>query len=137
MPIHWTKTNKYRNKTYSYDGITFDSMKECRRYQELKLLEKAGKIKNLELQKAYELIPAQYEKSKEVYTKGAHKGELKPGKLLERACNYVADFYYFDCETGEPVVEDVKGFREGGAYALFSVKRKLMLWRFGIKIKEI
>lgn len=136
MAIHWNKPNKYHNKTYTYDGITFASLKECRRYQELKLLEKAGKIKDLELQKAYELIPAQYEESTELYTKGLHKGEHKK-KLLERACNYVADYVYIDCETGETIVEDVKGYREGGAYSLFKVKRKLMLYRFGIKIKEI
>ena len=126
MAIHWNKTSKYKNTKYTYLGIKFDSLKECRRYTELRLLEQAGKIKDLELQKAYELIPAQYEETEDIYTKGAHKGEHKK-VLLERACNYVADFYYIDCETGKTVVEDVKGYREGGAYALFSVKRKLML----------
>ena len=137
MAIHWNKTSKYKNKKYIIDGIEFDSHKEASRYTELKLLEKAGKIKDLELQKAYELIPAQYEESTEIYTKGAHKGMPKQGKLIERACYYVADFYYVDCETKQAVVEDVKGYREGGAYSLFKVKRKLMLYRYGIKIKEI
>ena len=136
MAIHWNKTSKYKNTKYTYLGIKFDSLKECRRYTELRLLEQAGKIKDLELQKAYELIPAQYEETEDIYTKGAHKGEHKK-VLLERACNYVADFYYIDCETGKTVVEDVKGYREGGAYSLFKVKRKLMLYRYGIKIKEI
>ena len=136
MAIHWNKTSKYKNTKYTYLGIKFDSLKECRRYTELRLLEQAGKIRNLELQKAYELIPAQYEETEDIYTKGAHKGEHKK-VLLERACNYVADFYYIDCETGKTVVEDVKGYREGGAYSLFKVKRKLMLYRYGIKIKEI
>lgn len=137
MAIHWNKTSKYKNKKYIIDGIEFDSHKEASRYTELKLLEKAGKIKDLELQKAYELIPAQYEESTEIYTKGAHKGMPKQGKLLERACYYVADFYYVDCETKQAVIEDVKGYREGGAYSLFKLKRKLMLYRYGIKIKEI
>lgn len=136
MAIHWNKTSKYKNTKYTYLGIKFDSLKECRRYTELRLLEQAGRIKDLELQKAYELIPAQYEETEEIYTKGAHKGEHKK-VLLERACNYVADFYYIDCETGKTVVEDVKGYRDGGAYSLFKVKRKLMLYRYGIKIKEI
>lgn len=136
MAIHWNKTSKYKNTKYTYLGIKFDSLKECRRYTELRLLEQAGKIKDLELQKAYELIPAQYEETEDIYTKGAHKGEHKK-VLLERACNYVADFYYIDCETGKTVVEDVKGYRDGGAYSLFKLKRKLMLYRYGIKIKEI
>lgn len=133
MALHWNKPNKYHNKTYTYDGITFASLKECRRYQELKLLEKAGKIKDLELQKAYELIPAQYDESTEVYTKGLHKGEPKPGRLLERAVVYRADFVYTDCETGQQVVEDTKGMRTKE----YVIKRKLLLWRYGIKIKEI
>ena len=136
MAIHWNKTSKYKNTKYTYLGIKFDSLKECRRYTELRLLEQAGKIKDLELQKAYELIPAQYEETEEIYTKGIHKGEHKK-VLLERACNYVADFYYIDCETGKTVVEDVKGYRDGGAYALFSVKRKLMLYIYHIKVKEL
>lgn len=136
MAIHWNKTSKYKNKKYIIDGIEFDSHKEASRYTELKLLEKAGKIKDLELQKAYELLPAQYEETDEIYTKGAHKGEHKK-VLLERACNYVADFYYIDCATGKAIVEDVKGYREGGAYAVFTIKRKLMLYMHGIKIKEI
>ena len=136
MAIHWNKTSKYKNTKYTYLGIKFDSLKECRRYTELRLLEQAGKIKDLELQKAYELIPAQYEETEDIYTKGAHKGEHKK-VLQERACNYVADYVYIDCETGKTVVEDVKGYREGGAYSLFKVKRKLMLYRYGIKIKEI
>ena len=136
MAIHWNKTSKYKNTKYTYLGIKFDSLKECRRYTELRLLEQAGKIKDLELQKAYELIPAQYEETDDIYTKGAHKGEHKK-VLLERACNYVADFYYIDCETGKTVVEDVKGYRDGGAYALFSVKRKLMLYIYHIKVKEL
>lgn len=132
MAIHWNKTSKYKNTKYTYLGIKFDSLKECRRYTELRLLEQAGKIKDLELQKAYELIPAQYEETAEIYTKGAHKGEHKK-VLQERAIVYRADFVYTDCETGQQVVEDTKGMRTKE----YVIKRKLLLWRFGIKIKEI
>ena len=124
---------KYYNKTIIIDGISFQSRKEGRRYQELKLLEKARKIKDLELQKAYELIPAQYEESPEVYTKGIRKGEPKHGKLLERAVVYRADFVYTDCETGKQVVEDTKGMRTPE----YILKRKMMLYIHHIKIKEI
>lgn len=132
MPIRWTKTNKYCNKKFTIDGIEFASKKEANRYTELKLLEKAGKIKDLELQKPYELIPAQHEESTETYTKGIHKGEHKT-KLLERAVIYKADFVYIDCEAGKQVIEDTKGFRTPE----YILKRKLLLWRYGLKIKEI
>ena len=134
MAYRWqrkAKTNKYNAKKVSVDGIEFDSKKEARRYQELLLLQKAGEIYMLERQKVYELLPAQREPD----TVGKRGGVIK-GKLLERAVEYVADFVYTD-KNGKTVVEDVKGFREGGAYAVFVLKRKLMLYRYGIKIIEV
>ena len=134
MAYRWqrtAKTNKYNAKKVSVDGIEFDSKKEARRYQELLLLQKAGEIYMLERQKVYELLPAQREPD----TVGKRGGVIK-GKLLERAVEYVADFVYTD-RNGKTVVEDVKGFREGGAYAVFVLKRKLMLYRYGIKIIEV
>lgn len=113
---------KYGNKKVTLDGIEFDSAKEARRYSELKLLERAGEISDLELQKEYELIPNQ---------RGAD------GKIIERAVKYKADFVYK--ERGETVVEDVKGYRATNSvpYAKFVIKRKLMLYVHGIRIKEI
>lgn len=75
---------KYGSKKVTYDGIVFDSKKEMRRYCELKLLERAGKIKDLELQKTFELIPAQYESIilNEVYTKGDKKGLRKKKRFV-------------------------------------------------------
>ena len=134
MAYRWqrtAKTNKYNAKKVSVDGIEFDSKKEAKRYQELLLLQKAGEIYLLERQKVYELLPAQREPD----TVGKRGGVIK-GKLLERAVEYVADFVYTD-KNGKTVVEDVKGFREGGAYAVFVLKRKLMLYRYGIKIIEV
>lgn len=134
MAYRWqrtAKTNKYNAKKVSVDGIEFDSKKEARRYQELLLLQKAGEIYMLERQKVYELLPAQREPD----TVGKRGGVIK-GKLLERAVEYVADFVYTD-KNGKTVVEDVKGFRDGGAYAVFVLKRKLMLYRYGIKIIEV
>lgn len=121
---------KYGNKKVFYDGIEFDSKKEARRYTELKLLQRAGKITALELQKEFELIPAQYEQiTREEYIKS--KGKKTRGKCIERACKYKADFYYI--ENGRQVVEDTKGFRTKD----YIIKRKLMLWVYGIKIREI
>ena len=92
------------------------------RYLELKLLEKAGEISQLERQVKYDLIPKQMDEE---------------GKMIERPTVYIADFQYRDNNTGEFIVEDVKGYRRGQAYAVFSLKRKLMLWRYGIKIREV
>lgn len=126
--------SKYNSKKTIIDGISFDSAKEAKRYQELKLLEKAGKIRNLQLQVKFPLIPSQYEETGETYTRGVHKGEKKK-KLIERPVSYVADFVYQ--ENGKTVVEDVKGYRGGGAYAVFKIKRKLMLWVHGIRVREV
>lgn len=122
--------SKYKSKKTIVDGIEFDSRKEANRYYELKLLQRAGKIQNLELQKAIELIPAQ----READTIGKRGGIIK-GKVIEKAVFYRADFVY--TENGETVVEDVKGYKGGGAYAVFTIKRKLLLYKYGIKIKEI
>lgn len=123
---------KYGNKKQTIDGITFDSRKEARRYAELKMLEKAGVISGLELQKEFELIPAQYDNlSRSEYIK--HNGKKTRGKLLERAVKYKADFCYFDKEKKQLIVEDTKGFKTKD----YIIKRKLMLWVYGIKIVEI
>lgn len=121
--------NKFHSKKITVDGITFDSKKEYRRYCELALLEKAGQIQNLELQKVFELIPAQYETFERYGKKG---NRLKDGKsCIEKACVYKADFVYI--ENGEIVVEDTKGFRTKD----YIIKRKLMLYIHGIRIKEV
>ncbi len=122
---------KYHNKRKKVDNIIFQSRKEAQRYCELRLLEKAGKISSLELQKVFELIPAQYETSAEFYTKGKNKGERKKGKCIEKAVTYKADFVYID-ENGYTVVEDTKGFKTKD----YVIKRKLMLFVYGIRIIE-
>ena len=125
---------KYKSRKIIVDGIKFDSKKEAARYKELKMLERAGIIQDLQRQVKYVLIPAQYEPSGEIYTKGKEKGKSKKGKLIERECAYYADFVY--TANGKTVVEDVKGYRDGQAYNLFTIKRKLMLYVHNIKIKE-
>lgn len=127
--MNWTK---YKSKKTEVDGVTFDSKKEAKRYQELRILEKAGEITDLQRQVKYELIPDQREfNAREIYTKGPKKGCFKPGKLLERKVEYVADFVY--TQDGKIIVEDTKGFRTKD----YIIKRKLMLWRYGIRIREI
>lgn len=116
---------KYKNRKTVVNGIEFDSKKEAKRYSELLLLEKAGAISNLQMQVKYILIPKQYSKTE--FTKA------KKPKLLERECCYLADFAYIDTKAEELVVEDTKGMRTKD----YIIKRKLMLYVHGIKIKEI
>lgn len=125
--------SKYYNKKVVVDGIEFDSKKEGQRYRELSLMQRAGKISGLLLQVPFELVPNQYE-TVTVQLKTKTK-QVK--KLVERKIEYIADFVYTDLETNETVVEDVKGYKQGGAYAVFQIKRKLMLSVYGIKVREI
>lgn len=126
---------KYGNKKVVVDGIEFDSKKEAQRYCELKLMQRAGVISELQLQKDFELIPAQFE-SFERYGKNGQR--LRDGRrCVEKSCVYKADFAYM--KDGQLVVEDVKGYRDpqSAGYAKFVIKRKLMLHLFGIKVQEI
>lgn len=121
---------KYGNKKVTLDGIEFDSKKEMNRYAELKLLERANEIRNLQTQVKFTLIPAQ----------------RIDGKVVERECSYVADFVYNKCSGNcerceynantcrlNLVVEDTKGFKTKD----YIIKRKLMLRVHGIRIKEV
>lgn len=123
--------NKYRNKKCTLDGIVFDSKKEMKRYADLKFLQRGGKISELKIQVPFLLLPDQYAPSTEIYTKGENKGKPKRGKLLEKSCQYIADFTYFD-ENGNFIVEDVKGKKTKE----YLIKRKLMLYFHGIRIYE-
>lgn len=125
---NYKNKSKYGAKKVEIDGIIFDSKKEGRRYQELKMLQKAGDISGLQRQVKYILIPAQREPD----TKGPRGGIIK-GKLLERECSYIADFVYKNTHTGEWVIEDTKGFRT----AEYKIKRKMMLYFHNIRIKEV
>lgn len=101
--------SKYRNVKTVVDGITFASIKESRRYQELKLLERAGEIKGLELQPRFAIDIT-----------GVH------------ICNYVGDFLYHDVEKDKAVLEDCKGFKTPS----YNLKKKLVKAIYGIDILE-
>lgn len=112
--------NKYHNQhVRTSDGIVHDSQREATRWTELKLLERAGKIKNLNRQVKFVLIPKQAE----------YVG--KKVKVVEHECSYIADFVYQ--ENGQTIVEDTKGLRTKD----YIIKRKLMLYMHGIKIREV
>ena len=110
------KPKKYKNKECNYEGIHFDSIKEKNRYIQLKLLERAGKIKDLRLQVKFQLLPT---------TRICGKTQPKT--------SYTADFVYWDNLLGREVVEDVKGVKT----AVYQIKRKLMMVQHGIEVVEI
>ena len=94
--------SKYKNKKTQIDMYVFDSTKEAKRYRELKLLEMAGEISNLELQPRF-LLQESFRKNGKTY----------------RKIEYVADFKYI--ENGKTIVEDVKGLQTD----VFKIKHKL------------
>lgn len=124
----YLKSRKYGNRKLKFGENTFDSMKEYYRYLDLLQMEKKGKIKELQRQVKYLLIPEQREPS----TIGA-RGGIKKGKLLEREVAYYADFVYRLADTDTLVVEDTKGVKT----TEYILKRKMMLFFHGIRIKEI
>ena len=128
MGWQYNRRNKYGARKVTKNGLIYDSKKEARRAAFLETLEKAGVIRDLRRQVKYVLIPTQREPD----TIGP-KGGRKPGKVIERECYYLADFVYTITATGETVIEDTKGVRTKE----YIIKRKLMLERYGIRIKEL
>lgn len=124
---------KYKNtKVTTSEGLVFDSKKEAKRWAELQAMQFSGVITDLQRQVKFVLIPTQREPD----TVGA-RGGIHQGKVIEKECAYYADFCYQVTDTGETVVEDVKGYKKGGAYSIFKIKKKLMLYVYHIKIKEV
>lgn len=102
--------SKYRNRKTTVDGITFHSKREAKRYGELKLLEKAGKITELTLQPKFEFI-----------VNGVKIG------------TYTADFWYRPAGEINAVIEDAKGFKT----QQYRLRVKLMKALHGIDVKEV
>lgn len=124
MMFRNTQRNKYGNNKIVWDGETFDSQAEFGRYRELLWLQRHGDITELRRQVRFELVPS---------------GKDDHGKVIERPVYYIADFVYID-KDDQLVVEDVKGGRgkeKGTRTPEYVIKRKLMLWRHGIRIREI
>lgn len=109
--------HKYGAKKTTVDGIKFDSKAESKRYEELKLLEKAGKIKDIVLQPKFTLQPS--------FTKGDKKYQ---------AIKYKADFAYYDIEECKQVIEDVKGYKTKE----YLIKKKMFEYVFpDLELKEV
>lgn len=118
------RRSKYKNLRREFDGRKFGSIKELNRYKELKALQELGAIKGLGTQRTFVLT---------------EPGKRSPDGKAIVPVKYIADFVYEDAETGETVVEDVKGYRNPSdpAYRIFRIKQKMMFDKFGIWIKEV
>ena len=103
---------KYHNTKTVADGIKFDSKLEAERYAQLKMMERAGVIRDLELQPEYELIPS----------------FRKNGKTWRRTV-YKADFRYILAEGDRIIIEDVKG-STAVITDVFRLKQKLFEYRY-------
>lgn len=123
------KPNKFNAQPTTLDGVLFDSGAEARRYSELRLLEHAGEITDLELQPVYELQPTLKIKKVVVTPTGRKRTRTR----TVRPITYRADFRYTDAATGEVVVEDVKGVQT----EVFRIKAKMMLAVHGIEVKLV
>lgn len=104
------KGHKYHAVATVVDGHRFPSKREAARYLELKMMQKAGEIRDLDLQPRYPIV-----------INGV------------KVCTYIADFRYVDVAKGLQIVEDSKGVRTEG----YRIKRKLVLAVHGIEITEV
>lgn len=104
------KPSKYKNKKVEFQGIIFDSNTEKKRYEALLELEKQGDIENLEYHKVFRLLPS-----------------VRTSEELVQGVRYEADFYYFDRNLNNYVVEDVKS-EMTKKLADYIIKKKLMLY---------
>lgn len=130
---------KFNNRKIEWtSGEKFDSAKEERRYIHLQELQKQGIIKDLRQQVPFELIPKQ--RLPHPYKVGNRT------KWTIDGVDYIADIVYRDADDNL-VVEDVKPTDKNGevtkfykgtsAWAVYMIKKKLMLQKYGIQIKEV
>ena len=103
---------KYHNTKTVADGIKFDSKLEAERYAQLKMMERAGVIRDLELQPSFELLPS----------------FRKNGKTWRRTV-YKADFRYILAEDDSYIIEDVKGSTTV-ITGVFRLKQKLFEYKY-------
>lgn len=124
------KRPKYGNSKTTFGGVEYDSKRERDRHIYLMGQERQGRISDLKRQVTFHLLPAQYETvEKQLKTK-----TKQVSQCVERAVDYTADFTYI--KDGKLVVEDVKASKSILAKE-FVIKRKMMLYFHGIKIREV
>lgn len=107
--------SKYNNRKITVDGIKFDSIREANRYSCLKILQRQGVIHSLEMQKSFDLIDT-----------------VRTDIETLRKTVYKCDFYYYDDNRKEWIVEDVKGCITD----VYALKKKLFLDRYDLTLFE-
>lgn len=112
VPAGAKKRQKYGNKPTVVCGEQFDSGKEAQRYEQLLLLERAGKISQLRHHVRYPLVVNDVP-----------------------ICEYELDFAYID-DAGARQYEDVKGEATKGLQ-LFKIKQRLMAACHGITVRVV
>ena len=140
MPIRLTRQHKYRAKPTTVDGVRFASKKESRRYAELKLLEKAGEIRGLEIQPSFDLlVPVRTDEARMAMVKALARGKGF-SCAHEKVGVYRADFRYqqktlsaSENDRYRTITEDVKGIRT----ATYRLKKRMVEATYGIQIHEI
>lgn len=125
----YQKKSKFGNKPVVVDGVKYDSVGESQRMAFLKLLERAGEIKDLQYHKKFVMIP-QITKEEVVHLKTKDKVVTK---VAQSARYYESDFTYTIVATGEEVVEDFKGVETD----LFKFKAALFYYLYKKHIKIV
>ena len=122
-----------QNKLHAEKCGKYASRKEALRAWELKMLQRAGKISDLQEQVKFVLVPAIWEETPRIGKRGQ---PIKPKRrCIQRELAYIADFVYV--KDGKTVVEDVKGYKGGATYRIFVNKKKLMREKYGIEVVEV
>lgn len=125
MAKQWCqKKSKFHNEPVTVDGVRYDSKNEMRRFNFLKLMEKAGEISNLRYHVKYTLFP-----KGTVEIRRLPDGTEMELKRYDREHWYEADFVYVT-KDGKEIVEDFKGFETD----TFKEKRDILKKLYGIEI---
>ncbi len=108
------RASKFHATRTEVDGIAFQSKREARRWQQLRILEAAKQIRNLRRQVPYPIVVV----------------NLETGEIVT-VSRYFADFVYEDL-TGAEVIEDAKGFKT----ETYKLKKRLVEAQYGVRIYE-
>ena len=131
--------NKYRNKKTVVDGISFDSRKEARRYEQLMVALELGVIEDLRLQVDFTLIEAYTDAHGERHQALRYKADFTY-KVRSAGYDHMAKLGYGDVEywrslwPGALVIEDVKS---AGTKTRVYINKKKMMADMGYQIREV
>lgn len=130
--MSWPRRNKYRAVAVTIDGVRFDSKAEAQRFQNLRYLERAGQIKDLQVHPSWPLHVFQ------VFPCAAHDAadEMRPTLALPCVGKFTPDFWYVDASTGEVIVEDVKSPITAKETA-YRLRKRMWEAQYGFRLTEV